>query len=116
MTRQSVLRVSAAVSPVRGAAGRWYRWARCRPGLPGSPDPETFSTHGSDDPSSALREGEEQRQRQVARYWCKPCPVRAECLVDAVAEGAWGVIRGGFAFTRAGRTDLLSAGGPDVAA
>ena len=56
----------------------WMKHARCK-----DQDPDKFLVH------------DEARQRRVARFWCRPCPVEVECGAYALERGIrYGVFGG----------------------
>ena len=61
--------------------GGWRRRASCRAADP--VDFELFGRYLSD------------ANREVIARHCKHCAVRRDCLDEALAQGDWGVIRGG---------------------
>ncbi len=76
--------------PVGAAASAWWRLAACA-----DRDPEWWA--------------DDRDMRSVAVGICLSCPVREQCLADAIRTGAAGVVRGAMLFLNArGGTTAVS--------
>lgn len=68
----------------------WRERAACR-----LADPALFSEPDSSEGSPGESGEERERRVAAAKRFCRGCPVRAECLADAVAKDDQAAIRGG---------------------